>query len=524
MNPMNRRAAIAIFYAILLACTAAVFLPVRHFQFVNWDDRDMVVENPLLNPPTIEHLREIWSGPHLDLYTPLSYSLWWGLAWTSNGSSDAARFHLLNLFLHALAASLVFSILLRCVKIPLAAFAGAAVFALHPMQVESVAWVAGMNNLLAGALALAAIRLYLVFADAEGKRRWFWYCIASAIFLLALLAKPTAVVVPLIVAILDIGIVGRPIGRVIRSSLPWFCMAAIMSIVAQQAQPFAGTAIWHRPFIALDALGFYFHQVFWPTRLSIDYARTPARVWNSHQWIINGCIPLFIALLVWPMRRGRRQLFVAGSLAVAALIPTLGLIPFSQQRYSTVADRYFYLAMLGPALLVAWALTRVSRSMALLLAPILIYALMGLTAIQLQTWRNTDALAGHVLAIDPNSTVGNKIKAAEYSRIGKSREAIPFYRAAMIRNPDDADLHLNLANAFYHSSEYAEAIPEYEAAIRLPSRFRASAMLDLGWAYVKSGQPDQAAKEFQQILQIDPYNLAATESLRQLSSLRVRTP
>ena len=89
---MNRRAAIAIFYAILLACTAAVFLPVRHFQFVNWDDRDMVVENPLLNPPTLEHLQEIWSGPHLDLYTQLSYSLWWGLAWTSNVWRNARRF------------------------------------------------------------------------------------------------------------------------------------------------------------------------------------------------------------------------------------------------------------------------------------------------------------------------------------------------------------------------------------------------------------------------------------------------
>jgi Tfp pilus assembly protein PilF len=180
--------------------------------------------------------------------------------------------------------------------------------------------------------------------------------------------------------------------------------------------------------------------------------------------------------------------------------------------------------MLGPALLVAWALTRLSRSTALLLTPVLICILAGLTVIQLQNWRNTDALAGHVLAIDQNSTVGNKIKAAELSRTGEPREAIPFYRAAMIRNPNDADLHLNLANAFYHSGEYAEAIPEYETAISLPSDFRMGAMLDLGWAYVKSGRPEQAEQEFQQVLQIDPYNTAAIESLRQLSSLRVRRP
>ncbi len=149
---------------------------------------------------------------------------------------------------------------------------------------------------------------------------------------------------------------------------------------------------------------------------------------------------------------------------------------------------------------------------------------MGLTAIQLQAWKNTDALTSHVLAIDPISTIGNKIKAAELSRTGQPREAIPFYRAAMIRNPDDSDLHLNLANAFYHSGQYREAIPEYETAISLPSDFRIRAMLDLGWTYLKSDQPALAEREFQQVLQIDPSNPVAIESLRQLSSLRVRTP
>ncbi len=354
---MNRNAVTAIFYAILLACTATVYLPARNFQFVNWDDRDMVVENPLLHPPTTEHLHEIWAGPHLNLYTPLSYTLWWELARTSNDSDNATRFHLLNLFLHLASASLAFSILLRCVKNPLAAFAGAAVFALHPMQVESVAWVAQMNNLLAGALSLAAIRLYLLFTDTSETKLWASYAVASIFFLLALLAKPTAVVVPLIAMILDIGIVGRSLTRAIRSSLPWFCMAALMSIVARNVQPTAGIAIWHRPFIALDAMGFYIHQFFFPVRISIDYARTPVLVWMNHLWIVDAFIVLLVALLLWPMRRRHRQPIIAAALTVAGLLPVLGLIPFSQQRYSTVADRYFYLAMLGPAILFAWVIT-----------------------------------------------------------------------------------------------------------------------------------------------------------------------
>jgi protein O-mannosyl-transferase len=521
---MNRRAAIAIFYAILLACTGAVYFPVRGFQFVNWDDRDMVVENPLLNPANSAHLREIWSGPHLGLYTPVSYTVWWGLAWAWNGSADAARFHLLNLFLHFAAVSLVFSILLRCIKNPLAAFAGSAVFALHPLQVESVAWAAQMNNLLAAVLSLGAIRVYLAFADASGKRRWIWYWIATAIFVLALLAKPTAVVVPVIVVILDVGIVGRPIGRVVRSSLIWFGLAVVVSVVARRVQPVAGGDIWHRPFIALDAIGFYFRQIFWPARLSIDYARTPVRVWVNHLWVVDACICVVIFVALWFVRRSWRQPIIAAALSVAALLPVLGLIPFNQQRYSTVADRYFYLAMIGPALLVAWAITRMSRTMGSVITVIVICALGWVTTVQLQTWENSRALSAHVLAIDPDSTVGNKIEAAELSRTGHPREAIPFYRTAMIRNPDDADLHLNLANAFYHCGEYQKAIPEYEAAIDLPSDFRIRGMVDLGWAYVKSGDPALAEQEFQRILQIDPYNPEATESLRQLSALRVRRP
>ncbi|HEY1923360.1 MAG TPA: glycosyltransferase family 39 protein, partial [Tepidisphaeraceae bacterium] len=386
---MKRPAAIAILYAILLAGTAAVYLPVHHFQFVNWDDRDMVVENPLLNPANAAHLREIWTSPHLGLYTPLSYTLWWTVAATSNGPVDAARFHLLNLLLHAAAVSLVFSILRCCTQNLLASFTGAAIFAFHPLQVESVAWIAEMNNLLVATLSLAAIRLYLAFTGTTGKTRWIWYAVATFIFALALLSKPTAVVVPLIAIILDYGIVRRPIGSIIRSSLLWFALAVTTSFIAHNVQPAAGNDIWHRPAVALDALGFYFRHIFWPNHLRIDYARTPQRIWQNHQWIINACIPVIITVILWPLRRRLKLPLIAAAIFLAALLPVLGLIPFNQQRYSTVADRYVYLAMLGPALLIACAITRLSKPIASLLAAILICTLITLTAAQLQTWKNT---------------------------------------------------------------------------------------------------------------------------------------
>src|ERR1700728_2942310 len=155
---MTARSVSPILCAILLACTAAVFLPARQFKFVDWDDYDELTENPLLHPPTADHLRQIWSGPYLELYAPLTYTTWWALIQVS---PEPYAFHLLNVSLHLAGVAFVFSILRLCLKSPVAAFGGAAIFALHPMQVETVAWVAEMNNLLAAALSLAAIRVYL---------------------------------------------------------------------------------------------------------------------------------------------------------------------------------------------------------------------------------------------------------------------------------------------------------------------------------------------------------------------------
>jgi hypothetical protein len=212
---MNRPTIILILGAILLAWTAAVFLPARHFDFVNWDDYDEVTENPLLHPPTTEHLTQIWSGPYLKMYAPLSYSAWWVISHIPDAADNPAAFHALNIALHLASVALVFSILLICLKSPLAAFGGTAIFALHPVQVESVAWVSEMNNLLAAALSLAAIRLYLAFRVTSTNARWGYFALGSAVYLLALFAKTTAVVVPLMAAILDLGFLRTSTRRVI---------------------------------------------------------------------------------------------------------------------------------------------------------------------------------------------------------------------------------------------------------------------------------------------------------------------
>lgn len=515
---MSRRAASAIFCTILLVIVVAVYAPVGRFQFVRLDDSDMLVDNPLLHPPTARSLAQFWFAPQEQLYTPLTYSLWWCVEWLCHDSAGAGTFHVVKLLLHAGAAALVFSILLRCVGSPLAAFGGAIVFALHPMQVESVAWIAQTNNVLAGVFSLAAIRVWLSFADASGSRRWTWYWLASAFFLLALFSKPIAVVVPLVAAVLDVGILRRPAKRMLLSLIPWFGMAVLFGLITRQVQPAMGAALVHRPLIALDALGFYFRHIFWPSHLTVDYAHSVMRIGLDRQWIINALIPVAIVILLWLSRRTDRQPAVAAAIALAAALPVLGLIPFSQQAVSTVADRYVYLMMFGPALLVAWALRRMASPAAATITVLLAGLLAWLTAVQLQTWRDTSALAAHTLAIDSGSVFGNDMAALQLMHNGQARQAIPLFNKALARDPDYPGLHYDLGNAFSRLEEFDKAIDEYQLAIARGGPQVWRAMNNLGVAYVRIGRSDLAIDQFKRILQMDPQNSSALQNLQILSA------
>ena len=212
------------------------------------------------------------------------------------------------------------------------------------MQVESVAWIAETNNVLAGVFSLAAIRVWLAFADGSGVRRWVWYWLASALFLLALFSKPTAVVVPLIAAILDVGIIRRPTGRMILSLIPWLGLAVMFGFIARQVQPAIGALLARRPLIALDALGFYVRHIFWPSHLTVDYARTVKRIGLSRQWIVNAIIPVAIAILLWRTWRrhraacGRRRHRAGGGASGPGADPIQPAGDFDRRRPVRVSD------------------------------------------------------------------------------------------------------------------------------------------------------------------------------------------
>ncbi len=269
--------------------------------------------------------------------------------------------------------------------------------------------------------------------------------------------------------------------------------------------------------IAIDALGFYVRHIFWPTHLTVDYARSPMRIWNDHQWIINALMPVMIATVLLGTWRTHRRPAAAAAIALAAVLPVLGLIPFAQQAISTVADRYVYLMMLGPALLAASMLHRIPSPVAATVTVFLTGSLAWLTAAQLQTWRDTSALAAHTLAIDPGSVFGNDMAALQLMHSGQPRQAVPLFTKALDRDPDFPGIHYDLGNAFSRLGEFAKAINEYQTAIAQGGPQVWRAMNNLGLVYVKIGRSDLAIDQFKRILQLDPQNSAAIRNLRILS-------
>jgi hypothetical protein len=488
---MNRRTLKLLLCAILVLWTAAVFLPARHFDFVDWDDYDEVVQNPLLHPPDGQHLAQIWSRPVLRMYTPLSYTTWWTMSQIPAAAGSATWFHLLNIALHLACVILVFSILDCLTKSPVAAFGGGMLFALHPLQVESVGWVAEMNNLQAAAFSLGAIQLFLAFrAAATSGRRWTFAALATLSFAFALLSKPTAVAVPVIVAIVDLGLLRTNWKKTLYVVLPWLGMAAVIGWIARSSQAGVQTALLDRPMVAMDALAFYFGKLIWPGDLSVDYGRAPVRLLHSHLVLADVTTIGVAVVAAWLLWRNYRGVALGALILAAGVLPTLGFVPFQFQEFSTVADRFLYLAMLGPALALASILAGVRARAAFPVAAALGVVLAWVSAVQIHVWQNSQTLVAHTLAEDANSPIGNAIAGAILDRAGRPDQAIAHWAAAVARDPDNPGFRFNLANS----------------------------MNTFGVQLARHGDRDRAMEQFKNALQVDPHNPAALKNLQILGA------
>jgi tetratricopeptide (TPR) repeat protein len=531
--------------SLLLLATTFVYWKVPQQEFVAWDDNILVYNNPYFNPVTAGNVTYFWRHAHEQLYMPLTYSAWAALAdaarlptpreviGVGNVDLNPRPFHIASLVLHLLNVLLIFVILRKLMEKDWPSAAGALLFAIHPVQVESVAWISELKGVLSGFFCLLAIWQYLNFASEipakmslEKRPSWrqcLQYVVAFLCFILALLCKPSAVALPLIVLAIGCCMIERPGRRIIASLLPWLAVALLWSVLTRRAQPFGDSAmqpLWWRPFIAGDALAFYMCKLIWPIQLGIDYGRTPAWVMSQPSVYVIWLVPAALAGFIWSRRKERPWLLAAGAISLAAVLPVLGLVPFNFQQYSTVADRYLYLAMLGPAIILATTLNhaQIERKTVVGLCLLLFLGLGLRSAQQTLTWSNSIELYEHALSVNPRSWVAHRNCAEALQEQGRSGDAIGHLNEALRIYPRYALARTSMAGILARRGQLDEARAQLEEALRLEpdDEVKAEAHNNLGTIFTLSGKTEEALRHYHETLRIRPNDVIAHYSLGQI--------
>ncbi len=512
--------------AALVLATWFTFRGVGENQFVLLDDDIHISQNPYLRADN--SMLGLWTKPYQGLYIPVTYSVWglqkilfdryWSTwhAGTQQGAKEAAAsfFHWVNWTLHAATCLFVFALLLELVAVPWAAFTGALLFALHPVQVEPIAWVSGLKDVLSGFFAFASLYAYLRYSR---TRKTAAYVLASIAYGLALLSKPSAVVVPLVAFALDVVGRGAPVRWSLSRLVPWAALALPLAWISKASQPTSNLTFvppWSlRPFVALDAIAFYLAKVGLPIALSPDYGRSPYLVQNSLWKSLAWLVPPLLVVVLWRRPRQTKAAFLAFLLA---LVPVLGFVPFYFQEYSTVADRYLYLALIGPAAFVAWYLAR--RKSTVMYAAFLLSALplAALSRAQVSWWHDSVSLFEHSLKVNPNSVLFHNNLGTLLEESGKPIDALYHYKEVLRLSPGNLAGHYNSGRVLARLGRLDLAEKEFQTVLEAAPG-HPDVLLAYGIVLLRTNHLEKAQGPLLDALQMRPNH---AETLTQVGVLK----
>jgi len=514
---------------VVVLAVLLVFWPVCGHQFLIWDDYPAVAANAQLNPVTLQGVLWFWAHPYMSIYIPVTYTFWGVLAAMGRGDVPDANgiwlnpylFHTANLIVHMLAALAAYGLLLRLTRRAWAACAGALLFALHPVQVEAVAWVAGMKDLLCGMFSLVTLWQYVAFAQtaenaSTARRRWH-YGAAAVAFALALLSKPAAMSLPVAAVAIDRWIVGRSWRQVAFSAAPWLGMAIPIAVFARIAQPVSfpadGGHVWLRPLLATHALAFYLYKLVFPAKLAVQYHQAPGVIIANRWLYVTWIAPAAVAIAIAAASRSRKWLIAGGVVFLAGVLPVLGLAPFQFEAYSLVSDHYLYTAMLGPAIVVAFVMTSTSPGKA---APITCGVVLGILGarsfVQTWCWRDTQTLFEHNLAVNPVSNAAYENLAAWNLMHKDPAKALDQARYAIELDPSRAQPYVTLSNAQLRLGQLNNAIQAGRKACDLAPN-NPVALANLAGLLAQANQLDEAIKLARRELQFAPDDAATRMNL-----------
>jgi len=463
---------------------ASFFSVLSNSSFI-WDDYLNVLPYAQDHAVNIDKIILYWQKPFENLYIPVTYSIWaclWDLTscFVKNDPQltiHAQILHVSNLGFHILNSILIFLIILRLIRDKRAALVGAILFGIHPVQVESVAFISEFRSLLACFFSLLSIHQYFL-SDSNSPpvpsqsifSKWIpvHYILSILFFILALLSKPVSVVVPIFLFILNAVFSKKNMAQNMVSLWPWFILVVPIVIITKFVQPDVDLAyipsIWQRPFVVFDTATFYLGKLIFPNALGIDYGRTPESVLDSIWGYFTGLISFGLLIFLWLLRKKYPEYLACYLIFLAGILPVSGIIPFNFQHASTVADRYLYFSMMGPALAGALFISKENNWKHLTPVFMIIFFLMMTTYMQTRTWDNAIKLYTQALKVNSKSNKAlNNL--ATHIREADPVTAMTLYREAISFNPNNRIALANLALTIY---DIKARYPSYSFSKYLP--------------------------------------------------------
>ncbi len=519
--------------SIVCAATALAFLPALAGGFIDWDEGSLLVRNPAYRGLGPANLAWMFSTTRMGHWMPLNW-ISFGFDYVIWGMNPLG-YHLTNVVLHAAAAAVFYVVARRVLRAALSdhpavdawlragALVAALAFGLHPLRVESVAWITERRDVLSGLFYLLTIWMYLRYVERR-SRRAYWAAVGC--FALALMSKSITASLPAVLLLLDVYPLGRLGGRAgwltpsarraWLEKLPFVALAGAIAIVAFWAlargsglTPIRTLGLGARAALSLHALAFYLGKTLWPVHLSPLYElMLPVRPLEM-RYVLAALAVAVLTAVALMLRRRWPALFAAWLAFTLTLLPVLGV---AHNGYQLAADRYTYLAGLSLALLAGGIVARWGRS-ALAVSALGLAVLLVLTWMQIPVWHSDETLWRHAVALDPASGVARSSLGAALTAERRYEEATRELERAVALRPGYAEAWNNLGLALApQPRRLPEAADAFRRALAVRPRF-GEAWNNLGVALATQGQTDGALEAFAKATVADPSSAEARNNL-----------
>lgn len=513
----------------LAAIILAAYMQVGNHEFLSFDDFTYITNN--------KHVAGGMTGPNiLWAFTSIEAANWHPLTWLSHMTDvrlygmNPGGHHLTSVAIHTLSAMLLFLLLFRLTGALWQSYFVAAMFALHPMHVESVAWVAERKDVLS---TLFWFLTLFIYTEYTAKRKISLYFLTLFTFVLGLMSKPMIVTLPIVMLLADFWPLGRfrhengqdaqllnAITPLIKEKIPFFICSLLSGFITLYAQHKGGAvrgldvlSFQLRSENALIAYVKYIGKTIWPHDLAVLYPfPLSIPLW---QVVCSLCILLLISVAVISTGRRHPYLAVGWLWFFVTLVPVIGLLKVGGQ---SMADRYMYIPATGLFIMAAWGIPELTKGLRCrtgilaLLAAAAIFASTVLTWRQLGYWQDNISLYRHTLHVTTGNPSINYNLGLALQRKGDLDAAIHEYREALRVNPEHGNAHHNLGAALASKGDHNAAIHEYREALRLDNN-NENAHNNLGAMYVGKGNLDAAILEFREALRINPSYTNAHDNL-----------